>query len=52
MTLLCKIGIHNWWPEDDNIVDGDYYVLRTFTRCVRCRKYGKIVYFNKVKIKK
>ena len=48
MNFFCKIGLHRWWPEINNIFTEYEVVYRTYMRCTRCKKWGKNIFFEKV----
>jgi len=50
--ILCFCGLHNWLPEYNNIYYEDEIIYRTYDRCVWCRRWGKLLYFEKLLVKK
>jgi len=49
--LLCKIGLHKWYPEDRNYNTSQEVVFRTFLVCRRCKKAGKMTFLKIFKVK-
>ena len=48
--IFCKLGFHKWWPDNSNITTPDKIIYRTFLRCKRCGKWGKLTFFKELKI--
>ncbi len=47
MNWRCRIGIHHWWMEDNNYTTPTEVVMRTYERCTRCLKWGRLYVFSK-----
>lgn len=46
MEILCKLGFHKWELEYSNIFEPPIAIFRTYQKCVKCSKWGKLVYFK------
>ena len=52
--LLCKIGIHKWFPRIKNLQDEvrGVFIFRTYLVCTRCDKHGKLLFYKALDEKK
>lgn len=48
--ILCRLGFHDWWPEDRNVFEPMRVLYRTYMKCKRCDKYGKLTFFKEVQV--
>jgi len=45
--ILCFLGLHKWIEKQNNIT-GIELIFRTFLRCKRCKKWGKLIYYKEI----